>query len=262
MEYFTNLLSQHSQQYADIVLRIFLALVVIIASYVGGKILSKTLNSILKRTSVHELRASFIVGVVLTITIFFGAVLALDILGLEKLALSLLAGGGLTAIIIGFAFKDIGENFLAGLFLIFSRPFSTGDAINTEGIEGKVKDITIRYTHLRSDDGRDIYVPNSQIFKKPVTNYTKDGLRRMSFSVSIDYTDDAKQACAILSTLLKNINGVLKEPAPGAFIEALAPAHIEIQIFFWVDVFDKSHEVMTTRTNVLDECRKALVASK
>jgi len=191
--------------------------------------------------------------------LFLGSILALQILGLDKLAVSLLAGGGVTAVVLGFAFREIGENFLAGIFLAFSRPFKAGDAIRSEEFEGKVTDIALRYTHLRTDDGRDVYIPSSQLFNKPVTNFTKDGLRQVSFTVGIDYRDDAAAACAVLEASIQKVPGVLSTPAAGAYILALAPQTVDLECFYWIDVFDKAHKGHRIRTQVLNGCRATLL---
>jgi small-conductance mechanosensitive channel len=178
---------------------------------------------------------------------------------LENLAISVLAGGGVTAIILGFAFREIGENFLAGMFLAFSRPFKVDDAIKSEDIEGTVKNIELRYTHLRTGDGRDIYVPSAQLFNKPLTNFTKDGLRRISFTIGLDYSNDAKDACALLQKTMEKATGVLEDPRPRAYISSLLPEYVEIELFFWVDVFDGSVDILSLRTDIMDGCRRALL---
>ena len=239
--------------------RLLVAVMVLIVSYFIGKYLSRLVSMVLRRFYLQEMHQSFFRIVIIVVACFIGLVVALNILGLEKLAISVLAGGGVTAIVLGFAFREIGENFLAGIFLAFSRPFKTGDAINTEDIEGKVMDIQLRYTHLRTDDGRDIYVPNSQLFNKPVTNFTRDGLRRIGFVVGIDYANDAKAACAMLEQAVAAVDGVLQDPEPGAFILNLAPQYVELQVFFWVDVFDRSSRQEAVQTDVLDRCRSALL---
>src|SRR5690606_15890540 len=86
----------------------------------------------------------------------FGTVIALQILGLSGVAGSLLATGGLMAVILGFAFRSIGENLLAGVFLGFSRAFAVGDVIESSGHTGTVRDINLRSVHIRTADGRDI----------------------------------------------------------------------------------------------------------
>jgi len=114
----------------------------------------------MRRLNSHSIHDAF-VRTFLLLCLYFGLIQAL-----ENLALSVLAGGGVTAIVLGFAFWEIGENLIAGVFLAFSRPFNIGDFINTEGFECRVQSIALRYTHLRADDGRDLFIPSSQLFSK------------------------------------------------------------------------------------------------
>lgn len=259
MDKIIDLLAQEWQIAFAFAPRIIVAAIVLLVFYFLGSYFAKFLLAILRRASVREVHEAFFRALTIIIAIFFGLVIALNILGLEKIAVSVLAGGGVTAIVLGFAFREIGENFLAGIFLAFSRPFKIGDLIKTEDIEGYVREIELRYTHLRTEDGRDVYVPSSQLFGKSVTNYTKDGLRRISFSVGIDYANDATSACALLKNTTETASGVLKEPKPAAYIMALAPQYVELQVFFWIDVFEKTNDIFTIQTEVMDKCRKALL---
>lgn len=247
------------QAFVSLAPRIIATLIVLVAFYFLGSYLAKLVIVLLRRASVREVHEAFFRALTITIALFFGLVIALNILGLEKLAVSILAGGGVTAIVLGFAFREIGENFLAGIFLAFSRPFKIGDLIRTEEIEGYVKEIELRYTHLRTEDGRDVFVPSSQLFSRPVTNFTKDGLRRINFSVGIDYSNDALDACILLRNTTETVPGVLKEPKPTAYISALSPEYVELEVFFWIDVFQKSKEVLKVQTDVMNRCRKALL---
>ena len=239
--------------------RILAAIFIVLISYILGKNFAKIVHLFLSRSSLSNIHYNFFRIFVIYLVVFLGLIIAFNILGLEQFAMSMLASGGATAIIVGFAFREIGENFLAGLFLAFNRPFNIGDSIRTEEIEGQVKSIELRYTHIRSDDGRDVYVPSSQLFNKPVTNYTKDGLRRTSFSVGIDYANDAKVACSILTKAVQEIEGVLADPSPGAFIDSLEPLYVQLKVFYWVDVFDKKFTLLQVRNNVMDSSRKVLL---
>ena len=239
--------------------RIAAAVVVLLLSYYVGKYFSRVVILSLRRTTLRELHQTFFRVLSIALVVFFGLVVALNILNLQKVAVSMMAGGGLTAVVLGFAFRDIGENFLAGLFLAFSRPFKPGDIIKTEDTEGEVRTIELRYTHIRTEDGRDVFVPSSQLFNRPVTNFTRDGLRRISFNVGIDYSNDSMAATDLLAQTAQGIGGVLKEPAANAFISSLAPQYVEITVFFWVDFFDKSVSLLKVRNQLMDKCRSALL---
>ena len=239
--------------------RIIAAVLVLIVFYYLGKYFGRLIIAVVRKASVREIHEAFVRALAITLSLFFGLVIAFNILGLEKVAVSVLAGGGVTAVVLGFAFREIGENFLAGIFLAFSRPFKIGDLIKSEDIEGYVREIELRYTHLRTEDGRDVYVPSSQLFGRPVINYTKDGLRRISFTVGIDYSNDASDACALLEKTVRQVPGVLAEPKPNVYILALAPQYVELQGFFWIDVFKDSSRILAIQTEVLDQCRQALL---
>lgn len=101
-------------------------------------------------------------------TIFFYVILTLltfRVLGLSALTQTFLGAAGLTTFIVGFALKDIGENFLAGIVMIFDRPFQMGDLIQIDNQLGRVIRISIRETTIKTTDGKDVYIPNSDIIK-------------------------------------------------------------------------------------------------
>ncbi len=221
--------------------------------------LGKTVLIIFSRTSLSGIHKSFFLNTITLLFVILGLIIALNILGLEKVAASLLAGGGITAVVLGFAFREIGENFLAGFFLAFSRPFNIGDTIQSGDFIGVVKSIELRNTHIRTADGRDIFIPSSQIFNQPLINYTKDGLRRPSFVVGIDYGDDAIKAVRLLLEVTKNVEGVLQKPPPGVYISELTAQYVQLEIFFWLDVFKEGVDFLKIKSKVMDNCRKTLL---
>lgn len=239
--------------------RVALAAVVLLLSYFIGKYFSRIVLMSLRRTSLSQLHQAFFRVISTSLVVFIGLVVALNILNLQKVAVSMMAGGGLTAVVLGFAFREIGENLLAGLFLAFSRPFKPGDIIKTEDVEGEVRTVELRYTHIRAEDGRDVFVPSSQLFNRPVTNFTRDGLRRISFSVGIDYSNDSMEATRLLAETTRQTDGVLADPIANAYILSLSPQYVEIMVFFWVDFFDKSTSLLNIRNHVMNKCRLSLL---
>ena len=239
--------------------RLTVALLVAAAIYLFGKLLSKGVIQILRTSSMPETYHSFFKKLIKGIALFFGIIIFLNLIGYSTLAASLVAGGGLTAVMLGFAFKDIGENFLAGFFLAFSRPFNTNDIIETGGITGQVKSIQLRHSHIRTSDGCDVFIPSAQLFTKPLHNYTLDGLRRGSFTVGIDYADDAEKAISLLVDVAKTTRGVLKSPVAGASIKGFTPDYVEIQLFFWISSRDQENSLGRVRTTLMNKCRLKLI---
>jgi small conductance mechanosensitive channel len=187
-----------------------------------------------------------------------GLLLALEVAGLRGIAAGLLAAGGVAAVVFGFAFREIGENLLAGFFLSFSRSFQLGDLIQSGEWVGEVRDIELRSVHIRTADGRDIYIPSAEIFRSALVNFTKDGLRRPSFTVGIDYADDAERARRLLLEAVASTPGVLDAPAPTVLLSSLAPQWVELEVAFWSDTFREGLELLGVRSAVMERCRRAL----
>lgn len=186
------------------------------------------------------------------------AILAMQFVGLTGVATSLLATGGVMAIILGFAFKQIGENLLAGLLLSFSRSFDEGDMIESDGFVGVVKDIRFREVHIRTGDGRDIFIPSAAIFRNALQNYTRDGLRQGTFIVGVDYGDDPDAARLCVLNAIRSVEGVLHEPKPAALVHELGGNWVDIRGHFWIDTFVGGPLLPATRSAILVAVHKAL----
>lgn len=238
--------------------RLLIALVVAAAIYLAGKFLAVLLVRILRRTSLSETYFSYFRKLVKVLFLFIGFIAFLNLIGYQTLAASILAGGGLTAVMLGFAFKDIGENLLAGFFLAFSRPFGTHDLIESDGILGRVQDIQLRHTHVRTADGCDVFIPSAQLFTRPLHNYTLDGLRRGHFTVGIDYGDDAKQAAGLLLETVKASKNIIKSPPPSVQIRGFDPGCVDLQVSFWINARNQETDLPTVRTEIMNACRVAL----
>jgi len=225
---------------------------------------------ILEQTHLSRTHNLFFKNFSIWFCILLGFAVALSVLGLDTALGGFLAGSGVAAVVLGFAFREIGENFLAGLFLAFSRPFNVGDYILSEALEGEVREIELRYTHIRTADGRDSYIPNAQIFNKPLINYTRDGLRRPTFTVGIDYADDAEKARDLLLAAIDQISETLKDPEPTVFVSKLAPQYVELEVTFWINTFEFGESGQSSRiaqeealrrinSEVMNACRLALM---
>lgn len=187
-----------------------------------------------------------------------GLVIALNLVGLTKVATSFLAAGGIMAVVLGFAFREIGENLLAGVFLSFSRSFDVGDLVESNGIRGIVKRIEIRDVHIRTADGCDIFIPSSTIYKNPLYNFTRDGLRRGDFTVGIDYGDDLSKARQVLLAMVQENEVTLKDPAPNIQVAGFNPAYVELQVFFWVNTFLEGPGLAEVRSQIMNTAQKSL----
>ncbi len=246
------------QEVANLTPRIVAALTVLFVCIWVGRLLGRLTARLLAEKSATKVYVRFLQQLATWLLGLLGLALALNILGLGNIAMSLLAGGGMAAVVFGFAFREIGENFIAGFFLTFSRSFEVGDIIESENLVGVVKNIELRHVHIRTPDGCDIFIPSTQIFKSPLLNYTRDGLRRLNFVVGVDYSDNLKKARSLLLNVVRSSAGALNDPLPRVMMSALLPQYVELQVNFWVDTFDKSHDMIEIKNTVMDCCCQVL----
>ncbi len=183
----------------------------------------------------------------------------LYLIGRGGIAGSMLGAAGISAFVIGFAFKDIGENFLAGILLAFNRPFMLGDTVTSGSVEGKVLGISLRETHIKTFDGKDVYVPNGMIIKNPLYNHTRDGFIRKQFVIGLDYGSDVKKAENLVLEVLQSMNGILqKNKGPNAFVNNLGSSSMELNVQIWIDTFDKTFNSSNLVSDAMISCITAL----
>ncbi len=222
-----------------------------------GKKVSKLINKRLLVRIDDLLLANFLTSVSKWGIIVVGIIIAMQILGLASLAGGLIAGAGVSAIIIGFAFKDIGENFLSGIILALNRPFKIGDIIVTENITGTIITLDLRTTTIRTFEGYDVFVPNSMIINNPLINYNKEGLRRFDFIVGIDYDDDVSNARKAILERIYDVSEVLKDPKPFVIVNELSSSSTNLRIFYWVDATIATRNLMEIKSEVIEKTVQA-----
>lgn len=199
------------------------------------------------------------IGRIIKLAVYLvGLMLCLRIVGLTGVAGGLLAGAGVSAFIIGFAFKDIAENFLAGIILAFNRPFALNDAIGVNEYTGKVEALNFRTTHMKTFDEKDVFIPNSIVLKETVTNLTRDGLLRLDFVVGIAYEDSIPDAIGLIVKTVAAQPDVLPDKEPFAVAEELATNTVNLRVFFWVASDDYRKGVLITKSNVVAAVKSAL----
>jgi small conductance mechanosensitive channel len=142
---------------------------------------------------------------------------------------------GISGVAIGFAFRDILQNFLAGILILLTEPFRIGDQIVVGAYEGTVEEIETRATAIKTYDGRRVVIPNSNLFTEPVIVNTAFGTRRLQYDIGIGYNDDIALAKDIILSCLRDVHGVLKDPPPEAVVVDLAGSTVNIRARWWID---------------------------
>jgi small-conductance mechanosensitive channel len=167
--------------------------------------------------------------------VILGIILALDLLDATALVGALVGTAGLAGLAIGFAFKDIVENYLAGTILAVRQPFAKNDFIRVDQFEGKVVRLTPRETILMSIDGNHVRLPNALIFRSPMVNFTRNPLRRLAFTLGLGTTDDLVQARRVAVQAMVAMEGILDDPAPQAIVTELGDSTVTIEVSGWID---------------------------
>ncbi|MGV3631010.1 MAG: mechanosensitive ion channel family protein [Bacteroidota bacterium] len=190
--------------------KLLLAIAVILVSWFIASRVRTFADIRLKRRMHDPLLASFIANLIKALLLVVGLLIMFRIIGLNGIAKSLLAGAGISAFIIGFALKDIGENFLAGILLAFKRPFTVGDIVESNGVKGKVVVLNLRDTQIRSD-GKDIFIPNALLIKNTLINYNRGGRLLQEFVVGLEFGADYERAIELILDLLREEEQVTDE---------------------------------------------------
>lgn len=186
--------------------------------------------------------------------------LGLKAAGFGGIAQGVLTAAGASAVVFGFAFKDIGENFIAGIILAFNRPYNVNDTVEIGENFGKVKSLEFRYTKLKTFDGRDVYIPNSDVLTKPVTNYTEDGFYRWNFTVGIAYENNIQNAKDVILLALRSEENVTEDEEHQNFVieDELGTSTVNLKLYFWVDTKDFRRMALITKGNVIRKVKEAL----
>lgn len=164
-----------------------------------------------------------------------GVLLALELLDWTTAVSAIVGSAGVLGLVVGFAFKDIAENYIAGILLSLRRPFAPGDHIRIDAHEGKVVALTARATVLMTLDGNRLSLPNGLVFKSVLLNFSENPRRRFEFDVTIDPGESIGDAQARALAAMATVDGVLADPAPSSLVHAFTPAGSVLRFYGWID---------------------------
>ncbi|MGB3613769.1 MAG: mechanosensitive ion channel family protein [Elainellaceae cyanobacterium] len=190
--------------------------------------------------------------------IILGLLIALTIIFPNFQPADLIASLGIGGVAIGFAFRDILQNFLAGILILLTEPFEIDDQIVFKDYEGTVEKIQTRATTIRTYDGRRVVIPNGELFTNSVTVNTAYEKRRLQYDIGIGYGDDIAAAKEIILEVLGEQPNVLEEPGPEALVVDLAGSTINIRARWWINSPLRA-DVVSSFDDVLDVVCNRLV---
>ena len=239
-------------------------IVVALVVFGGFLVLAAIVKGIVARLTEARLRAHRNAGMAVGrlaqgLVIFIGLLVALSV------ALPTFRPGdvvqvlGISSVAIGFAFRDILQNFLAGILLLVTQPFRIGDQIVAGTHEGTVEDIQTRATFIRTYDGRRVVIPNADLFTDTVVVNTAFEYRRLEYDIGIGYSDDVDRARGIILETLRRTEGVLADPAPDVLLMDFAPSSVNLRVRWWIAP-PKRADALDARDKVLSAIKQQLTA--
>ncbi len=256
----SSTLADYYQSAIEVLPRIAMAIIIVTVGYLLASFLTGVVRKRLMGAAEDAIAAQFLTKVAKILLVGGVILLALNTAGLTGIATAILGALGASSLILGFAFKDIGENFIAGIILAFSRPFGIGDSIEVNGYFGKVKMLKLRYTHLKTFDGKDVYVPNADVLTNSVTNYTADGYIRQDFVVGIGYENDIDGAIALVIKIVENDPEIVNTPEHNSFacVDELAASTVNIKVRFWMQTKDFRRVTLQKRGDMMRNVKEQL----
>jgi len=165
-----------------------------------------------------------------------GLVMAADQLGINVAAA--LAGIGVAGLALGFAAQDSVANVISGILIFWDKPFAVGDWIETEGNYGRVAEITLRTTRVRTNRNTYVVVPNKTVIDAVLENYSKHGELRVDVPVGIAYKEDILKAREVLLEAVRSLPGVMEQPEPDVVVESLGDSSVNLQVRVWIESAD------------------------
>ncbi|KHT44099.1 mechanosensitive ion channel protein MscS [Alteromonas marina] len=231
-----SLLSQLWESFVYRLPGLALGIVIMVAFILLAPHIANVLVKPLTKTTTSPLLRSVIQRSVSLILMLLGIYLFLFLAGLTGFAIAVVSGTGVVGLILGFAFRDIAENFISSLLLTIQRPFRIGDIVQINDFTGIIQKVTARATTLVDFDGNHIQIPNATIYKGVIKNLTANPLMRGQFVIGVGYDADIQEAQRIALEITEGQENVLNDPEPQVLIDELGSSTYNVKVYFWVDV--------------------------
>lgn len=244
----------------SIIPNLVLALITIILTWIVAKFAVRIANRLVGKTNVRTDLKNLAATLVRVLIWIFGLLIAAAVAIPGFTPAGMIAGLGVGALAIGFAFQDIFENFLAGVLIMLRDKMNIGDYIEADGIDGTVEQITLRETHIRQFSGELTILPNSMIFKNAVKIYSERPQRRFQLMVGVSYDTDLAHAEKVIRAAVEGVATIDPEKGVDVQANAFGGSSLDFLVRWWVNTEENSlfmvhHEVVLAIKKALDEAR-------
>ena len=229
-------------------------LIAIIIYFVGKALISlinRMLRGVMERKKVDPAIQTFLGSLVNILLMILLVISVVSALGVNTTSFAaLLASAGVA---VGMALSGNLQNLAGGIVILLFRPFKVGDYIEAQGTGGTVSEIQIFHTILTTPDNKKIYLPNGALSSGNITNYSKEPLRRVDFTVAVEYGEDIDKVRKALSDILSMDKRVMQEPAPMIVLGSLADSSVNMTVRVWVKSEDYWNVFFQTNETIYNE---------
>lgn len=236
------------------------AIVVMIVFWLLSILFKKVVRKILGNRSRHQNLVKVFQRVGGALIFFIGFMIAMVVAIPGFTPAKLIGALGIGSVAIGFAFKDIFQNLLSGILLLLSEPFRIGDQIVSGDYEGTVEDIKIRATTIKTYDGRQVVIPNSDLYTSALTVNTAYKQRRLQVAIGIGYEEDIEVAKAEIIKALNHSDTVSAKSQPSVIATGFGDSTIDLMVRWFIEDGTQANKV-TSIHQVIVEIKKALDAA-
>jgi small-conductance mechanosensitive channel len=235
---------------------LLVAILIVLFSMWFGRFVARRMRVLTRISRSNPYMDGLLRGIVRGLIVLAGVLMALDLLDKTSLVTAVLGSAGVVGLVLGFAFKDIAENYVAGVLLSLRRPFAPGDTVRIDSYDGKVVSLNSRATVLMTFDGNHLQLPNSLVFKSVLLNFSRNPKRRFDFETRIGAATSWHTAMDTGLAALSAMDGVLADPAPNALIARVEDSGAVLQFLGWID--QTRNDLGKTRSEAMRHVRKAL----
>ena len=235
-----------------------IAIVILLITWIVARIAVRGVSRAIGKTDMRPSLQNLIDTVVKLGIWIVGLMIALIVVMPGMTPASLIAGLGIGAVAIGFAFQDIFENFLAGVLIMLREKMRIGDVIECEGIIGKVEHITLRETHVRKLSGEVTLVPNSMLFKNPVEILTDEQMRRHEVIAGVSYDTDLDHAAEVIRKAVESVDVVERDKGIDVFAVEFNSSSVDFKVRWWAgstprNMWESKDKVIRAIKRALDD---------
>lgn len=235
-----------------------IALLVLLATWGVVKVVKMAIRKTLSSAKIRRALVDLIMTLAGIAVWVLGILIAMTVLFPSVKPSSILAALGVGGIAVGFAFKDIFENFMAGAMIMLRKPMRIGDFVLCEGVEGRIEEILIRDTYIRQTDGQLVLVPNSILFKNPVYVRTDNEVRRYEVTAGVSYDTDVEAARKIIRKAIESSENVCTDRQIDVLVKEFGASSVDLNVRWWaksepIDMHESRDRVLSGIKAALDE---------